>query len=387
MFYFFLRLTLGVFLRVFFNIKFENRRLFKTLKPPFLVLPNHVNLYDPFLVNCGVPWPIYWVAADANFRDPFLGKILRLIGTIPKTKNMSDLETVKIIHRYARNGEVVGVFGEGQQTWTGRTLPMIVATAKLAQFLKIPVVTVVTKGGFLARPRWSYTTNRSRITITYTLLLTPEQLKTIPLEDLERKLADALDYDEYAHQRQVLYPVNGNRRAECLEILGFTCPSCKGISTIRSYRNEAHCRVCGFSLQMDGFGFPRFPADAPSGIESFYDWDQWQRAYWRDNLPTDTDSVLFEDRDIDLFISVDRKPLERVGRGTIILYPERMEIHNAIGDSFVFSLKSLQGLNVFKQRYLEFHYDRIAYHVRFRDRHASPYKWMVFYELLLSRQT
>jgi 1-acyl-sn-glycerol-3-phosphate acyltransferase len=323
------------------------------------------------------------VAADANFRNPMMARLLKLIGTIPKTKNMSDLDTVKLIHASVMNNEVVGVFGEGQQTWTGKTMPLIPATIKLIHFLKIPVVSIVTKGGFLSRPRWSYRTNRTRITVSYNLLFTSEEIKKTSVRELENKLVNALAFDEYEYQKTALVPVNGNRRAECLEILGFTCPSCKGINTIKSRKNEAHCRVCGFMVEVNAFGFPGFPQGPMENIGSFSDWDDWQKSYWKEHLPMGAETVIFEDRDIELYISIDRKPLEKVGAGTMILYPDRMEIHNTMGDSFVFSLKMIQGLNVFKQRYLEFYFDKIAYHVKFTDRHASAYKWTVFYHLLM----
>lgn len=386
-FYVLLRLTLGIYLRLRFRLRFENRQIFKTVKPPFLILPNHANLFDPFLFNIGIPWPIHWVAADANFRDPFLGGLLRLIGTIPKTKNMSDLDTVKIIHQYIRNSQVVGVFGEGQQTWTGKTLPLIPATIKLVQFLKVPVITAVSRGAFLARPRWSFRNHGTAVTIEYRQALTPDQIRSSSFEEISALLRNALEHDEYEYQKKARLPVKGKHKAECLEILGYTCPTCKGISTIVSRHNEAHCRVCGLQILMDEYGLPRFSRETEEEITTFYEWDRWQENWWRENIPSDKETVIFEDRDIDVFISIDRKPLQKVGDGTMILYPDRMEFHNVIGDSFVFPLKGIQGLNVFKQCYLEFYFDRIAYHVRFRNRHLSAYKWTVFYSLLCASQT
>ena len=58
-----LRLFLGAYLKLRFNMKTENHGLVARLRPPYVVLPNHVGYWDPFMVSIFVPQAIHWVAA------------------------------------------------------------------------------------------------------------------------------------------------------------------------------------------------------------------------------------------------------------------------------------------------------------------------------------
>ncbi|NBF39904.1 MAG: hypothetical protein GVY14_05760, partial [Spirochaetes bacterium] len=63
-----LRLTVGTWLRLRFNITAENAALLKRVRRPYLLLPNHVGYWDPFQLSSFVPYPVHHVAADQNFR-------------------------------------------------------------------------------------------------------------------------------------------------------------------------------------------------------------------------------------------------------------------------------------------------------------------------------
>ncbi|MFW5836345.1 MAG: lysophospholipid acyltransferase family protein, partial [bacterium] len=120
----FLRLTLGPWLARRYRVRTENLELVKRLRPPYLVLANHMCVWDPFFVNNFVPEVIHYVVSDANFRSKLVEFGLGLVGSIPKTKVMSDLETVKNIMKVKEAGGIVGIFPEGQNTWDGHTMPM-----------------------------------------------------------------------------------------------------------------------------------------------------------------------------------------------------------------------------------------------------------------------
>ena len=66
----------------------------RNLKPPFLVVANHVNFWDPFWINAFIAAPIQFVASDNLFRTTLFGLAMRLLGSIPKTKLMNDAQTV-----------------------------------------------------------------------------------------------------------------------------------------------------------------------------------------------------------------------------------------------------------------------------------------------------
>ena len=78
-----LRWTLGPYMVWRFRLRGENQEIVRKLKPPYLVIPNHVMTFDPFLVNYFIPYPVHYVASDANFRSPLGSFLLRQVGKVP----------------------------------------------------------------------------------------------------------------------------------------------------------------------------------------------------------------------------------------------------------------------------------------------------------------
>jgi 1-acyl-sn-glycerol-3-phosphate acyltransferase len=73
------------FLKRKFHITVERNDTLQ-MKPPYLILSNHVNNWDPLFINCFVNEPICFVAAAPLFRNPFLKRVLDYTGAISKTK-------------------------------------------------------------------------------------------------------------------------------------------------------------------------------------------------------------------------------------------------------------------------------------------------------------
>lgn len=220
----FLRYTYGVFFYLSRKLTFKGRDIFKEIKPPYLIVGNHVTENDPQVLSYGCPYPVHWVAGNAIFRTLSGRFVMKLLQSISKTKNMSDIETIKIMREYVNRNEVVGLFPEGTQNWDGLTCPIFPSTAKLFKFLKVPVIAAVSKGAFLSFPRWSWKRKQTRITVEYSLLFTPQQIKEKSPDELYLEMVRALKHDEYAYQKRVKSPIKSNRRAENLELVLYTCP-------------------------------------------------------------------------------------------------------------------------------------------------------------------
>ena len=102
-----------------------------------------------------------------------------------------------------------------------------------------------------------------------------------------------------------------------------------------------------------------------------------------DALEIASEKPILEDDDVWLRTGYRRRPLARVAFGKTLFYTDRMEFIPGEGDKMVFMLKSITGLNVFKQHFLEFHYNQKLYRLDFEGKSTSGYKWMcLFYALL-----
>jgi 1-acyl-sn-glycerol-3-phosphate acyltransferase len=208
----------GIPIKRMYNIRTSGEQEAFALKPPYILLSNHVNTLDPIILSVMHKRQIHWVAADTLFRNKYLRYALRrLVGSISKSKSRSDYYTIKQITKAIRSGGVVGMFPEGQRTWDGTSLPLFYATAKLVRMLKVPVVLCTLDGGYLSLPRWSDTRRKGQMTITYQKPIYPKDLAGKSTEDIYQLLTRRLDHDAYAYQRKHMVVFKSDKRAEYLE--------------------------------------------------------------------------------------------------------------------------------------------------------------------------
>ena len=234
-----------------------------------------MSFWDPFFAGIFIPDPVHYVTSDANFRSKILRFLLGLVGSIPKTKLMSDYETIRHIMRIRDKKGVIGIFPEGRRTWDGHTLDLLYATAKLIKLLKIPVVVPIFKGAYISLPRWTKRPRRGSIAISYTLLFTAKELSSLGLDEISGRLGKALEYDEYEWQRTAMITFKGRRKAEYLELTLYACPECGGIATLRSKKDVFSCTSCGYSVRYNEYGF----FEKISGqlrFQTVREWNIWQ---------------------------------------------------------------------------------------------------------------
>ena len=194
---------LKIMMKIKFNLEADLPAEVRELKPPYLILANHQGFWDAVSIGVNLPKPVSFIATDAIFRAPLFRKVLNIMGVIPKTKAISDMDTLKNVLRVKAAGGIIGIFPETRRTWDGTTLPLIYSVSKLVQKLKIPVVTAVIKGGYFSHPRWGVNLQRGKILVEYRLLMSGDQAGKYAPEDVHEKLIKALEHDEFAWQEKV----------------------------------------------------------------------------------------------------------------------------------------------------------------------------------------
>lgn len=368
------------------NVHYKNLKAVYSTRGPFLILPNHTNQWDPFLVSFPILRPIRWVASDAAFRDAFK-TVLLLGGAIPKVKEQSDMVTIQELKKAIALRHIGGIFPEGTQNWDGRTQELIPATAKLVRFLKVPVIVPVFKGGYLTKPRWTWKSRRCRIEVHFKRVIDSEEIKTLKLAEIEQRITEALEYDEYEWQKTAMVPIHSEKRAEHLELAHWACPSCENIGSLHSQGNAVEC-TCGYTVNIDRYGFFQYPESGPS-FPHPADWISWQNNLLisrirekieRANTGGDSDPVLLKDSDIVLMRGARAQPMMQVHEGEARLYRDRIEVGDVGGEVKVFPLKETTAANTFKQQKFEFRFEKAQYRFRFPSRRISGYKWEIAYK-------
>ena len=379
----FLKKAIGFYLWYRYRISAENADALG-LSPPYVLLANHTNFWDPFFLSLYVPEPVSYVASDEYFRNPVLKRLLKLAGAIPKSKFTSDAAAVFDILRVKRSGGVIGIFPEGKRSWDGRTGELLFATSKLVKSLKIPVLTATLEGAHLSFPRWAKNSRRGRVFIRYRLSLTPEKIAAMSAEEIHKALGDSLAYRESEFERKNHIPFQGRDLAENLELYLFVCPECHSLCSLETKGDVVSCRSCGFTASYGEEG-TLSPVRGDLPFETPGEWGDWQENYFGDLLrgePENPDFPVFEDRDVTLKRGKRMIPLRKISFGQMRLFPDRIEFTNLRKQVTAFPIDRISGVNVQYSDQFEFYCGELLYRFSFRSRKTSAYKWALAVRLI-----
>lgn len=388
-------------MRWYYRIEAENQEIFRDVRPPYLVIPNHVMTWDPLIVSFHNRDPIHFVASDANFRSSLASWWLRRFGAIAKSKLRDDFGALRTVMRLVRAGRVVGVFGEGERTWDGVTLPLIPSTAKLVKAAQVPVIVPVLKGAYLSLPRWAFRSRRGRIAVEYRLALSREEILRMDVGEIRLRLEQAMfhDEDEYQKTRQVVY--TSQRAAEPMQLLLFYCPQCASLNRMKSERRRLFCTSCGYSVRFSGRG--RFLPDPEGGRvpvvhatigewardqERFVDAYLAQRAAAASVLRTAAAThnagieeplgeEIFRDEPVSLSTGYRMVRPARRAVGRLSLHLHGLSFCSPGGEVQSFRWQSIRGLNVVYQDQIEFYYSRRLIVFEFPRHDTSGYKYLL----------
>lgn len=379
----FLKLTLGNYMRYLFGYTFDNDRI-KALKPPYIVIANHTNFWDPFLLSMCIPTPVHFVTSDAYFRNPVLKFLLKYVGAIPKTKSVSDPQSIRYILSVAKSQGVIGIFAEGGRNWDGTTLPLLYPTAKLAKSLEIPVVAVLFKGACLSMPRWARHTRKGELTMTCSQVFDSGEIKELSTDEIHAGMAESLAHDEYAWQRAAMIPYKGRKPAERLELFLFKCPECNSETRMKSRDDLLYCSNCDYMVRYDEYGLFK-PVSDKLYFDNPRDWNLWQIEALESEIRAKTsrpgEEPILEDTDIKAYWSEKSNRLESLRTGSLYLYRDRIVFKGPEGDCS-FEIPEIYGQNVQYNDQVEFYHKKIFYRFGGESAPISAYKWIRALEIL-----
>lgn len=305
------------------------------VKPPYLLLCNH-NAFMDFKAATMAIWP-----ARANYVvaiDGFIGreKLLRDVGCICKRKFTNDAMMVFNLRRAIQNGSVLVVYPEARYSLCGTTAVLPASLGKLCRLLNVPVVTLICHGHHVNSPFWNlHDRGVAPTEAELSLLFTPEYLKTAPVEELNRRIVEAFQYDDYAWQRERGIRVTYEKRAEGLHKVLYQCPACGEEFSMASRGTRLYCENCGKAWEMDELG----ELHAQSGETEFShipDWYEWERGNVRREVEAGTYSSG------ELPVTVDSLPnakkFIRLGEGTLVHDMNGFTVHGTDFDCDQFEM-------------------------------------------------
>ena len=246
---------------------------------PLIVCINHTCAYDPLFVSAAFKRrTLTFIASEHLIRDPKWGDFLnKYISLIPHQKGKNANRTALAAIKRVRRGESVFLAPEGEQTWDGLPMPIRPSTAGLIRSCKATLVTYMIEGGYLAQPRWAYSTRKGRVYGHPVNIYSPEVLGGMTDEEIEKAIADDLNFDVWEWQKSqpggpLSYICGRGGNAEGLERAVCCCPECRRIGRLKTSGDSISCS-CGFSLKLRDTGF----FEQPAPFATVADWEESDR--------------------------------------------------------------------------------------------------------------
>ena len=282
----------------------------KWLKPPYFLLCNH-NAFMDFMILTKAIFPHranYVVAIDGYIGREWL---LRAVGGICNRKFTKSINLVRNMLSARDNGDIVALFPEARYSLCGTTAVLPHSLGKMVRKMNVPVVTLIMHGHHINSPFWN-TGNRKvkPVESEISLLLTQQETQELSPEEINARIVQAFQYDEYAWQKERNIRVKDKTRAEGLQKVLYQCPACNTEYKMTAENSELRCGSCGKTWEMGEDG----QLSAKDGETEFSHiplWYEWERGNVRkeveggaysqemevrvESLPNSKGFVVFED--------------------------------------------------------------------------------------------
>lgn len=247
----------------------------KGVKPPYMLLCNHNAFYDFSVVTAGIfpRRPNYVVAIDGFIKREWL---LRAVGGICKRKFTKDILLIKHLIRVIKNKDIIVLFPEAIYSLCGTNSPLPDSLGKLAKLLKVDVVTLITKGNHINAPFWNTKDKGIKTEATMTRIFTKEQIEELPLEEINKKINEMFEYDDYKWQRKNKVEVLDENRAKGLHKVLYKCPNCNSEYMMNSEGVHIWCEKCNKKWKMTKYGELE-AVDSKTEFSHIPNWYEWER--------------------------------------------------------------------------------------------------------------
>ncbi len=159
------------------------------------------------------------------------------------------------MRQVVKNGDVAVIYPEARYSLYGTTAVLPASLGKLCKLLDVPVVTLICHGHHVNSPFWNlHDRGVAPTEAEMTLLYTKEELKRSSAEEINDRLVEAFQYDDFAWQKSRKIKTPYEKRAEGLHKVLYQCPACGREFHMRSRGTRLFCENCGKSWQMTELG-------------------------------------------------------------------------------------------------------------------------------------
>ena len=333
-----------------FNIKLEK----SNIRAPFLVLGNHTTDYDAFFIAKSFKDHIYFVMSDHISSIPVAGKLINhLVSPIPITKSTVDASTARRIMQITKAGGAVGIFPEGNKSFSGDMSHMKPSIAKLVKKLGVPLVIYNIEGGYFSSPRWSKEKRLGEVRGKIKKILQPEDYQNLTNDELFEIIKTNLHVNAYDIQSAEGREYVGKNLAENIESFMYVCPECKSMSSLVGECNMVKCKVCDYHAEFTPYGYldggPFMRLDK---------YDKWLKEHIDSLDFSDTSEcdIITSDENFEVFVKQNNFKNKSLGMFDLALYTTRLEFvsKDKKSESFTLPLDMIDGYGIEGMNGLQF---------------------------------
>ncbi len=293
---------------------YRTRNMDRAGKGPYLILMNHSSFIDLEIVSkIFYPKP-YGIVCTS---DGFIGKraLMRHLGCIPTRKFVSDVTLISDMDYLLHEKKVsVLMYPEASYTFDGTATPLPRKMGVLLKKLKVPVVTVMTRGAFARDPLYNCLQKRKvAVSAEVSCLLTPEKIAEKPVAELDRLLDEAFTFDQFAWQKENGVEIHEPFRGDGLNRILYQCAHCSTEGQMEGRGTRLTCHACGKTYELTPLGQLR-ALDGETEFPHIPDWYRWERSQVRQALENGTYRL---DTPVTIGMMVDYKAIYLVGEGNL----------------------------------------------------------------------
>ncbi len=253
-----------------------DKRGFKDIKPPYLLLANHNAFMDINVMTIATfPHPKNYVIAIDGYLNR--EKLIRMIGGICKRKFTTDLQLIKNLEYSVAHKRVPVIFPEARYSLCGTTAIIPPSLGRLCKHLNIPVVMLMMHGHHINSPFWNLTDRKVKgFQAEIKCIIQKNELAELSLNEINERIHDAFQYDEYKWQKDNNIHVKYKGRAEGLHKVLYQCPHCGKEYRMDSKGTQLFCKACGHTWEYSELG-ELHAVEGETYFSHIPDWYEWER--------------------------------------------------------------------------------------------------------------
>ncbi len=224
-------------------------------KGPCFVIFNHLSRIDhKYVLDITYPKRINMLAGYSEFFRSHLHFAFKLNNVLPKKNYCNDIVGTKAMLSIIKHGGSVTFSPEGLATNDGLNKPIVPKTGHLLKKCGVPVYFVKLRGEYLQNTKHNLEVRRGETYASIQLLLSPEDLEKMTVEEIDDKINLAFKHDEYAWQKEKhIKWQNGGAMCDRLEDILYRCPKCGKEFTMEGKGDTITCSECGNGATLDDY--------------------------------------------------------------------------------------------------------------------------------------